>query len=89
MATDRVKRQIDRLLDEAEQAVGRRDWTTVRDLANDVLAFDPDNEDGQAFMAAAQRSLDAPVEPSPPPQPPIDPPSVLTPASEHPTSPLP
>ena len=57
MATERLQRQIDRLLDEAEEAVSHLDWTNVRDRAQAVLAFDPGNEDAKGFLAAAERAL--------------------------------
>ncbi|MCH8206858.1 MAG: protein kinase [Chloroflexi bacterium] len=57
MATDRIQRQIDRLLDEAEDGVSRLDWEVVRDRARAVLVFDPDNRDAQGFLAAAERAL--------------------------------
>ena len=56
MASERAQRQIDRLLDEAEDAVSRLDWGIVRDRAQAVLAFDPENSDGLAFLAAAERA---------------------------------
>ena len=58
MASERLQRQIDRLLDEAEQAIAQRDWAAVRQRAQDVLAIDPENEEGQAFFAAADRGLE-------------------------------
>jgi hypothetical protein len=57
MASERLKRQIDRLLDEAEQAFVSRDWDTVRRCAQDVLAFDPDNPDASGLLAGAERAL--------------------------------
>ncbi|PKB79699.1 MAG: hypothetical protein BZY88_12020 [SAR202 cluster bacterium Io17-Chloro-G9] len=63
MASERVQRQIERLLDEAEVAVSRLEWGVVRDRAQAVLAFDPENPDGLAFLAAAERAQ----ENSPPP----------------------
>ena len=51
MPSQRVQRQIDRLLDEAEEALTQRDWTRVRDLAQDALALDPENEDAETFLA--------------------------------------
>ena len=56
MSTDRVQRQIERLLDEAETAVSALNWEVVRDKAHAVLAFDPDNGDALAFQAAAERA---------------------------------
>ena len=37
MLSERMQRQIDRLLDEAEEAVARRDWPAVRESAEAVL----------------------------------------------------
>ena len=57
MASNRVQRQIDRLLDEAEEAAALKDWDTVRDRAEHALTFDPQNADGIAFLNAADRAL--------------------------------
>ena len=57
MASDRIQRTINSLLDEAEQAVSRSDWSVVQDRARNVLAFDPENQDAAAFLAAADRAL--------------------------------
>ncbi len=54
MATERLQRRIERLLDEAEEAVSELNWAVVRDRAQAVLGLDPDNEDGLALRAAAQ-----------------------------------
>ena len=43
MATDRVKRRIEGLLDEADQAVSVSDWAPVRDRAQNALRLDPEN----------------------------------------------
>ncbi|MCH8352174.1 MAG: hypothetical protein IIB29_18175 [Chloroflexi bacterium] len=42
-ASDRLKRQIERLLDEGEQALTDQVRQVVRQRAREVLAFDPDN----------------------------------------------
>ena len=55
MASDRVKRQIDRLLDETEQAIALGDWAAVSQQAQSVLRLDPENADALAYLAAAQR----------------------------------
>ncbi|MDP6454358.1 MAG: serine/threonine-protein kinase, partial [SAR202 cluster bacterium] len=65
MVSERVQRQIERLLDEAEEAVARLDWDTVRARAQAVLAFDPENSDGLDFLAAAERAVEDVSEPSP------------------------
>ncbi|MSQ22675.1 MAG: hypothetical protein EXR53_05130 [Dehalococcoidia bacterium] len=57
MTSERVQRQINRLLDEAEQSLARRDWQKVKEFAGDVIALDPSNADAQAFLAAAERAL--------------------------------
>ena len=55
MASERVQRQIDRLLDEAEEALTRFDWDSVRQCAEAVLRFDPNDGDALRFMEAANR----------------------------------
>ena len=57
MASERLKRQNERLLNEAEEAISRLDWATVRARAQAVLAYDPDNVDALAFLAGAERAL--------------------------------
>ena len=53
MATDRVQRQVDRLLDEAEEAIVKEDWYTVASRARAVLRLDTNNSDERAYLAAA------------------------------------
>jgi len=74
MASYRLKRQVERLLDEAEQALTDRDWEVVRQRARDVLAFDLDNSEAETFLRGAERALEA-VSPSlgAPTQPEVDP----------------
>ena len=57
MATERLRRRIDQLLDEAEEAVTRLDWPVVRDRARAVLSLDQENADGLALLAVAEREL--------------------------------
>ena len=57
MASDRIQRNIERLLDEVDNAIARRDWISVRDHAQDVLALAPTNSEASAFLAAATRAL--------------------------------
>jgi serine/threonine protein kinase len=57
MASDRLQRQIDRLLDEADQAITEEDWSTVSSRARSVLAIDPENADGLAYLATADRAV--------------------------------
>ncbi|HVO25099.1 MAG TPA: protein kinase, partial [Candidatus Margulisiibacteriota bacterium] len=56
MPSERVQRQIDRLLDEAEAAIARLDWQAVRERSNAVLALDPQNADARTFLDAAVRA---------------------------------
>jgi serine/threonine protein kinase len=57
LASERLKRQIDGLLDEVEEAVSQLDWPVVRDRTQAVLALDPENADAATFLAAAERAL--------------------------------
>ncbi len=81
MASDRIQRQIDHLLDEAEAAINERSWTLARDHAQSVLAIDPNNTDALTYIAAADRAIGS-SSPSP------DSPSLSTPPSSpvQPTS---
>ena len=54
MAGERLQRQIDRLLDEAEEAITRFDWDALFQRAQAVLAMDPENRDALAFLATAE-----------------------------------
>ena len=58
MASERVQRQIDRLLDEAEEAITSQEWATVGDRARSVLRLDPENSDALSYLAAANREPD-------------------------------
>lgn len=57
MASDRIQRRIETLLDEADEAVAQSDWSVVLDRAQNVLRLDPDNIDAQSYVAAAERDL--------------------------------
>jgi hypothetical protein len=57
MASERLQRQIDRLLDEAEAAITELNWGLVRDRALAVLGIDPENNEGRTFLATAERAL--------------------------------
>jgi hypothetical protein len=56
VTSERVQRQIDRLLDEAEAAIAGSDWPRVRDRATNALALDPENQDAKSYLAAADRA---------------------------------
>ena len=57
MASERVQRQIDRLLDQAEEAMGQMAWEAVRDCAKAVLGLDSSNNDAIAFLGSAEQVL--------------------------------
>ncbi len=57
MASERRRQRIERLLDEAEEAVTNEDWSTVASRARSVLAFDPDNADALDLITASHRAL--------------------------------
>jgi len=63
MTSERVQRQVDRLLDEAENASAGRDWDRVRELCEHALTLDPENRDAQALLAAARRGLGQQIAP--------------------------
>ncbi len=75
MASDRLQRQIERLLDEADLAITGEDWSTVSSRARSVLAIDPENTEGLAYLATADRALDASAS-QPPTQSTLSPPIV-------------
>ena len=85
MASERIERCIDILLDEADAAVSRYDWEAVRQAANAVLAIAPDNGDATTFLAVAERALGTSApQPTTQPATPTPPTSVAT--TTHPTS---
>ncbi|MHB8575851.1 MAG: serine/threonine-protein kinase, partial [Dehalococcoidia bacterium] len=63
MPTARIQRQIDRLLDEAEQAMAAGNWEVVCLRCEAVLTLDADNGDAANYLAGAtqKRRPDAPV----------------------------
>ena len=86
MASERLQRHIERLLDEADQAIVQRQWDVVRERAQDILAIDPENSDGLAFLASAERALEVSTPASPTGQAPASPPIASTPTPSQPTS---
>ena len=54
MATERLQRRIERLLDQVEEATDQQDWDTVLRLARQVLSIDPDNADAAVFLKIAE-----------------------------------
>ena len=86
MASDRLQLQIQRLLDEADQAITDEDWSTVASRARAVLRSDPENGDALSYLEVAERdfgtiyeapSTESPIFQASPPTPPT---------ADHPTS---
>lgn len=50
MASERIQRHIDSLLDEADQAVANEDLPTVASRARAVLRMDHENSDGLSYL---------------------------------------
>ncbi len=62
MPSERVQRQIDALLDEAETAIKQRDWAAVREAAEAVLRVDPENPDALSYLAMARTPASTPTQ---------------------------
>ena len=65
MASDRLQRQMERLLDEADQAITDEDWSTVASRARAVLRIDPENSDAISYLTISERDLGTPATPPP------------------------
>ena len=59
--SQRIKGQIERLLNQADGAATRRRWSIVSDRAQEVLALAPSNSEAQRFLDAATRALQSPT----------------------------
>ena len=67
MASERIHRRIDLLLDQIEEAVDQLHWEVVRERAEAVLALDRENKDALSFLDAAHWALSrSDATPSPP-----------------------
>ena len=53
------ERQIEELLNEIDKNVDQQNWSAVRELSEQILRIDPDNEHGIANLGAAERRLKA------------------------------
>ncbi len=65
MASDRLQRRIEHLLDQIEQEADQQNWQIVYDLADEVIGLAPDDSDAQSFLAAAERRLSSTQSPKP------------------------
>ena len=63
MASDRIIRRIERLLDQIEHEADEQDWQRVTGLAQEVLGFDPENVDAKAFLRVAEERVSSSVAP--------------------------
>ncbi|MCI0825634.1 MAG: serine/threonine-protein kinase PknK, partial [Chloroflexi bacterium] len=57
MASERIQRRVERLLDQIEQEADQQNWERVLDLAKEVLRFAPDNGDAKTFLVVAEETL--------------------------------
>ena len=57
MASEGLQRRIDRLLDEADDAISKYDREAVSRDAHAFLTIDPEHSEGLAFLATAERAL--------------------------------
>ena len=57
MASEGLQRRIDRLLDEADDAISKYDWEAVSRDAHAFLAIDTEHSEGLTFLATAERAL--------------------------------
>ena len=57
MASDRIQRQVERLLDVAEKAFEEHDWHALLAHAQDVIRLDPENREALTFFSVAERGI--------------------------------
>ena len=69
MATERIQRRIERLLDQIEQEADQQNWQRVLELAEEVLGFAPDDADAKSFLSVAQQRLSSSTAAEPNPAP--------------------
>ena len=57
MASERIQRRVERLLDQIEEEADQQNWQRALDLAKEVLRFAPDSADAKTFIAVAEETL--------------------------------
>ena len=57
MASERIQRRLERLLDQIDEAEANGNWESVRSLALDVLEFDGENSEASAYLRVAERRI--------------------------------
>ena len=65
MLSERVQRQIDGFLDQAEVALQAREWEKASDITQRVLVIDPENSDAASFLKLAEAGVTETVSPQP------------------------
>jgi len=68
MTTERIKRRIDRLLDQVEEAADSKNWQEVHDLSRETLAVHRENAGAVEFLEMAPRTCLGLQPRQPPPQ---------------------
>ena len=68
MTIERIKRRIERLLDQVEQAADSKNWQEVHDLSRETLALDRGNADAVAFLEMAPKTCLGSQPRQPPPE---------------------
>ena len=59
MASERIQRRLERLLDQIDEAESQGNWESVQALAQDILEIDSDNTEAVAYLRSADRRLGA------------------------------
>ena len=57
MASERVQRRLERLLDQIDEAEANGNWESVRDMALDVLEIDAENAEANVYLRAPERRV--------------------------------
>jgi hypothetical protein len=57
VTSERLQRQVERLLDEADRAFTASDWAGLRTSANGVLTLDSENGTARAYLVAATKAF--------------------------------
>ncbi|MSQ15491.1 MAG: hypothetical protein EXR50_06480, partial [Dehalococcoidia bacterium] len=57
MTSERMQRRIERLLEQADEAIEGLQWERLREIARAVLGIDRENADALAYLAAAESNL--------------------------------
>ena len=57
MVSERVQRRIDRLLDQADEALEKQDWGKAAEISRVVLSMDAGNADAATYLAAVETAI--------------------------------